>query len=600
MRDPPPPMPASCPTNSTRTLTPASDREPETVTVLRLSTQTRQVSLKDIHGSDIPNIWVHVTRPVDVDRNAPTVLIVGSAVELEHRTMPIAPNALIDEHCRAIADIIAKHRMNLVSDACPGIPNLVERAYVGHPGRGVAVDLSVLRSPDELETQRAYSPTGFPAGGDVRLFCGTGFEVLSIVNTYCADIALVIGGGLGSLMEGIIAVINDLPILCYSPSGGIAGEMQSLFERYRSRYKHLRITTCATPTALEAALADFATDFRGRRVSSRLYDFVSRMQLSAPEPDVHTDISVDTDLRHVTFECGQIAMRIPNPILVIDDARILEQTSGGSAIRSYLDSAPRRYRYDGVTIRVPAGGPPIVWCPGIDTFVMMAAMRPHLRQRYRSALDVGTGTGVIASWIVATDRAQRVVAIDSNAEATRCAAVNLTAMGLGERSSIRTLRYQRFRQGSGAFDLITCNPPYVPRVDGRTGDDGGFDGVDLVIDLLSTLDHTLASDGVCFLTLSSTSWTNATVRRLLQRLIHQKRAVPIRERLLPFKVAGVLDDEQWLRQLLDRGGLFRHSSDHYAYWHRVEVWKLSNTAMAESDSPARGMSESQGAAPHYA
>ena len=191
--------------------------------MMRFSPQVRQLSLRDIHGSEIPFAWVEVRNAVEIDEFAPTVLIAGSAVELEDREIPVAPDSVLSEHCTAIAGILVKHRLNLVSDACPGIPHVVEREYIRQSGRGAAIDLSVLRTPDDLDTTRAYSPTGFPAGGDILVFCGSGFEVLSIVNTHCADVILVIGGGLGSLMEGIIAVVNDLPVVCFSPSGGFRG-----------------------------------------------------------------------------------------------------------------------------------------------------------------------------------------------------------------------------------------------------------------------------------------------------------------------------------------------------------------------------------------
>jgi release factor glutamine methyltransferase len=386
-------------------------------------------------------------------------------------------------------------------------------------------------------------------------------------------------------MEGIIAVINDLPVVCFLPSGGVAREMQSLFERYRSRYKHLRIDTCASCDALDTWLADFAARFREQRNPSRLAAFFRRVQPTA-ESLSPVEIAVDGDLRHVTLTCRQLTMRVPDPVLIVDDARFLEEPATGAAIRSCLESAPRRYCYEGVTIDVPHGVPTLVWCPGIDTFVMLAAIRPHLRDQYRTALDVGTGTGIIAVWMAAARRTCEVVGIDSSPEAAACASVNVEAMRLTNHCTIIAERYQQFRRGSPAFELVLCNPPYIPRLEAAAQDDGAVTGVDLVIDLISTLDRTLTRDGICFLTLSSTSWTDARVRGIMGDLIRRKRATLVHERPLPFKVADVLVDRGWVDRLREGGGLYGQAGDHYALWHTVQVWKLTNTPHAAPDAGA--------------
>ena len=463
----------------------------------------------------------------------------------------------------------------MVSDACPGIPNLVEEAYVNLPGRGIALDLSILRGPDELTTHRAYSPSGFPAIGDVLLFCGSGFEVLSIINTYCADVVLVVGGGLGSLMEGIIAVVNDLPVVCFSPSGGVAGEMQPLFERYRSRYKNLRITTCRTVSELDAVFAAFVRDFLRQGATSRLVGFLSRLHPKAGKTCLHTDILIDRDLGHVLYQCGQSKLEVQEPVLLIDDAQILKDISAGVAIRSVLDEAPREYHYDGITTRVPSGIPNLVWCPSIDTFLLIVAMRRHARNLQGRALDVGTGTGVIAMWLAASGKASNVVGIDVQAEATRCAAVNAAEAGLADRCQIRTARYHEFWKGGVRFDLIACNPPYIPLDDADREEEGSFFGMSLLIELLASFDQILTPVGECFVTLSSASWTDSAVKGLMQGLIDGGRATMIDERVVPFKLAAVLVDAPWLDRLIGGGGVFDlNGNDDYSYGHRVQVWRL--------------------------
>jgi hypothetical protein len=543
---------------------------------MHLPTQSRQVTLKDIHGAEIPNVWIQVARPIDLDERTPAVLIVGSAVELIDRSMAIVSGADLQEHCQAVGRLLASRGLNLVADACPGIPQLIEQAYLASRPRGVVVDLSILRGPHEPDTDRAYSPTGFPAGGDLLIFCGTGFEVLSIVNTYCADVVLLVGGGLGSLMEGIIAVISDLPVVCYSPAGGVAGEMQPLFERYRSRYKNLQIETVSTLDALDDYLQEFSTRFHRAGRSSRLGNFCAALDPELHSAGAGAQIVVDGELQSISYRFGPCQIDIPRPQLAIDDARLLQDPSAGSALRTYLDAHPRSYSFDGVAIEVPVGLPQKVWCPSIDTFVLLSTMRSHLGRLYDTALDLGSGTGLIALWLAAGNHAAETYGIDKNAEATRCSAVNAAALGLAQRCHFRTATYQRFRRDAPPFQLIACNPPYVPRVRGEERlEDGSFEGVSLVLELLSSLDSALAAGGVCFLGLSSTSWTHPEVRQRMQSLIAQKRAVMLHEAAVPFKVADLLLNRPWLDQLVSDGGVFHQLGERYAYWHRIQIWRLT-------------------------
>lgn len=75
-----------------------------------------------------------------------------------------------------------------------------------------------------------------------------------------------------------------------------------------------------------------------------------------------------------------------------------------------------------------------------------------------SVLDIGTGTGVIALMIAQRCQAQRIVGIDIDESAARCAAANFAASPWSERlESIHTEVQQLADQ---RFDLIISNPPY--------------------------------------------------------------------------------------------------------------------------------------------
>lgn len=75
----------------------------------------------------------------------------------------------------------------------------------------------------------------------------------------------------------------------------------------------------------------------------------------------------------------------------------------------------------------------------------------------RSAVDLGTGSGVIAA-LLAERGVQHIIATDTNPDALACAAENLTRMGLLHHVQLEST--DDFPEGQ--FDLIVCNPPWLP------------------------------------------------------------------------------------------------------------------------------------------
>jgi tRNA1(Val) A37 N6-methylase TrmN6 len=73
------------------------------------------------------------------------------------------------------------------------------------------------------------------------------------------------------------------------------------------------------------------------------------------------------------------------------------------------------------------------------------------------ALDVGTGTGVIAA-LLARRGIAKVVATDKQLQALACARDNLNRLGLASRVQVR----EADLFVDGVFDLLVCNPPWLP------------------------------------------------------------------------------------------------------------------------------------------
>ncbi|WP_374984606.1 HemK2/MTQ2 family protein methyltransferase [Streptomyces fradiae] len=176
---------------------------------------------------------------------------------------------------------------------------------------------------------------------------------------------------------------------------------------------------------------------------------------------------------------------------------------------------------------------PGVYAPQSDTYLLQDAIAREDLPHGAEVLDVGTGSGALA--LAAARRGARVTAVDRSRRAVLTA--RLRAVLAGQR--VRVLRGDLLEPAAGRrFDLIVCNPPYVPsphRLPPRRGAavawDAGPDGravLDRVCDGAAGL---LRPSGVLLLVHSALSGVEPTVERLERAGL---RATVVRRASVPF------------------------------------------------------------------
>ena len=104
--------------------------------------------------------------------------------------------------------------------------------------------------------------------------------------------------------------------------------------------------------------------------------------------------------------------------------------------------------------------------PDSETLIE-AALTLTDRNRALSVLDLGTGSGCLLLALLSEVPKARGLGIDLSQGAIAVAEANARALGLAERA-----RFRRGNWGAGLaeqFDLVLCNPPYIPG-----GDIGGL------------------------------------------------------------------------------------------------------------------------------
>lgn len=115
----------------------------------------------------------------------------------------------------------------------------------------------------------------------------------------------------------------------------------------------------------------------------------------------------------------------------------------------------------------------------------------------KSVLDMGTGSG-IQSMSALNNGASSVLAVDINPKAVKHAIL----IGLS------ALKSNLFSKVKGKFDLIVCNPPYLPEderedSESATITSGGKRGDEFICKFLSEAKNHLNKEGIILLLLSS-------------------------------------------------------------------------------------------------
>ena len=154
-----------------------------------------------------------------------------------------------------------------------------------------------------------------------------------------------------------------------------------------------------------------------------------------------------------------------------------------------------------------------VYEPQEDSYLLLDAAKKAVKAA--SVLEVGTGSGIIASEIA--EKAKSVLAVD----------VNKAAIAHCKKIKKRNLSFKEsdlFSKVSGSFDVIIFNPPYLPYdkdepEDIRLATTGGKHGYEIIERFLSDVASYLSTEGKIFLLFSTLTHKDVVEEKIAENLL---------------------------------------------------------------------------------
>jgi release factor glutamine methyltransferase len=172
-----------------------------------------------------------------------------------------------------------------------------------------------------------------------------------------------------------------------------------------------------------------------------------------------------------------------------------------------------------------------VYSPSEDSYLLMDSMNVA---KGSIVLDIGTGTGILAMQAVLLG-ASKVVAVDINPFASRCAMKNVLSKGFGSRISILTGDLFSMLRKTSEFDAILFNPPYLRTDESEYNSGwlekswaGGRNGRVVINRFIDKVPSHLRPNGIVFM-LQSSNGLSATIRKF--RRIKMNASVVARRKL---------------------------------------------------------------------
>ncbi|MDP3947801.1 MAG: class I SAM-dependent methyltransferase [bacterium] len=271
-----------------------------------------------------------------------------------------------------------------------------------------------------------------------------------------------------------------------------------------------------------------------------------------------------------------------NPRLLTDNAAIAKLPSvlRDAVVKTY-EFPERVTEYDGVSVFWSEAEYPGVWAPSIDTMLFARALRKALAgtrrlKSARSLLEIGCGSGFLAKYVLAKKRVlgkplEFAHLMDINRDAIKCALDNLDGVRRGTDVFYSHNRIGAPLRMDRRYDLVICNPPYIPRP--AAGRGNPYEGLFLYHEIFDKAEAMLQPDArlyICFSSLSEDAMLALFKKKFRVRILDSLK-VPLK---IPPVFSGLSAEScRWVKYLERCGTVMIDTSERsgYRYWETIRI-----------------------------
>ena len=255
-----------------------------------------------------------------------------------------------------------------------------------------------------------------------------------------------------------------------------------------------------------------------------------------------------------------------NPVLVTDNYRIgnLEPPLRDTVFA--LFSRPvTTTEYGDIKLRFEQKKYTGAWGPTIDALLFCRGLEQIDLDDVTDAIESGCGSGFLSKYTL--DNApnlENMTLVDFNKYAISCAYDNIN----DQKAMFVTGDAIKYIAGKN-YDLILCNPPYIPRPDSIN--DNAYEGLELLHYMIANASEHLNDSGRIITNISSLS--RDEVSEFIEDAGVKAREIDAME--VPLKVYNILNNEKWMNYLLDTHHLKKERKDGYDYWQRIAITEIT-------------------------
>jgi len=259
-----------------------------------------------------------------------------------------------------------------------------------------------------------------------------------------------------------------------------------------------------------------------------------------------------------------LAAVFKNPVLVTDTAKIGKLAPGlRDTIFKLMESPVKTTIYDDVSLNFNQKKYAGAWGPSIDTLLFCRALNKISLSAAKTSVEIGAGSGFITKYfLMKNPQVTKAEMIDLNPRAIECCEDNIK----DSRASFTSGDGVKFTQGR-KFDVIFCNPPYIPRP--KSIDDNPYEGTGLLEYLIRSA-RDLLNPGGKFIT-NFSSLSEKDVLEVVKKTGVKARKID--SMTVPLKVCSVLNNKKWVAYLL-KHGLKKNSGKGYDFYHKITIMEI--------------------------